>query len=126
MMYVSVALGGVLGSLLRWLIALALPADDGWPWGTLLANATGCLVIGFYSTLTGPDGRLFVGPRVRQFVLTGFCGGYTTFSAFSLEIFTLWTAGDAGRALIYLASSLASWLAAVWLGDLLAQRLNSL
>jgi len=119
-------LGGVLGSLLRWLVSLALPPiEGGLPWATLVANASGCLVIGFYAALTGPDGRLFVGPRTRQFVMTGICGGYTTFSGFSLETFRFLSAGDWRPSVLYLVLSLASWLLAVWLGDILASRLNN-
>ncbi len=118
-------LGGVIGSLLRWLVSLALPpVEGGLPWATFAANASGCFVIGFYAELTGPDGRLFVGPRMRQFVMTGICGGYTTFSGFSLETLRFLLPGDWRPAALYLAISLASWLAAVWLGDVLASRLN--
>jgi CrcB protein len=115
----------VIGSLLRWLVALLLPpAAEGLPWAIFAANASGCLVIGFYGALTGPDGRLFVGPRMRLFVMIGICGGYTTFSGFSLETLQLVSSGDARSAILYVALSLASWLAAVWLGDFLASRLN--
>jgi len=126
-MYCIVTVGGVIGSLLRWVVALALPiADGGLPWATFFANATGCFAIGFYATLTGPDGRLFVGPRMRQFVMIGICGGYTTFSAFSLETVRFILSGDERSSALYLAISLASWLAAVWLGDMLAGRLNNM
>jgi CrcB protein len=126
-LYGAVMAGGIVGSLLRWLVGLVLPiVADGLPWATFLANATGCFVIGFYATMTGPDGRWFVGPRLRQFVMTGICGGYTTFSGFSLESFHFLAAGDGRSALIYGGLSLASWLVAVWLGDLLAWRLNAL
>lgn len=126
-MYGFVTMGGVIGSLLRWVVALVLPvADGGLPWATFFANATGCFAIGFYATLTGPDGRLFVGPRMRQFFTIGICGGYTTFSAFSFETLRFVLSGDGRSAVIYLAISLASWLAAVWLGDVLAQRLNNM
>jgi CrcB protein len=125
-LYGMVMLGGVIGSLLRWLVSLALPLIEGeLPWATFIANGSGCFVIGFYAALTGPDGRLFVGPRMRQFVMTGICGGYTTFSGFSLEIFRFLTMADLRSAALYVAISLASWLACVWLGDILASRLNN-
>ena len=125
-LYTAVIAGGILGSLLRWLAALVLPAvAGGLPWPTLFANVAGCWVIGFYAGLTGPDGRLFVDPRTRQFVMTGICGGFTTFSGFSLEMLRFVQAGDARRALIYLGVSVAGWLAAVWLGDIAARRLNN-
>lgn len=126
-LYGAVMAGGVLGSLLRWLVALAIPiVEGGLPWATLLINVSGCLFIGFYAALTGPDGRLFVGPRMRQFVMTGICGGYTTFSSFSLETMRLALSGHEGLAALYVGLSLAGWLAAVWLGDALAGRLNIL
>ena len=126
-MYGFVTAGGVIGSLLRWAVALMLPvADGGLPWATFFANATGCFAIGFYATLTGPDGRLFVGPRMRQFFTIGICGGYTTFSSFSLETLRFVLSGDVRSAALYLAISLASWLVAVWLGDMLAFRLNNM
>jgi fluoride exporter len=125
--YGIVTVGGVLGSLLRWIVALLLPpGGGGLPWATFAANASGCLVIGFYAALTGPDGRVFVGPRMRQFVMIGICGGYTTFSGFSLETFVFLRAGDFGSAALYVSISLASWLAAVWLGDAVAGRFNNL
>ncbi len=124
-LYSAVIAGGIIGSLVRWIAALALPAGaGGMPWPTLFANVTGCFVIGFYAALTGPDGRVFVGPRTRQFVMTGICGGYTTFSGFSLEVVRFVTGGDLRAAAIYSAVSLASWLVAVWIGDALAERIN--
>jgi CrcB protein len=117
----------VCGSLLRWILAHIIPSTAaGLPWPTLVANVAGCFVIGFYAALTGPDGRVFVGPRVRQSVMTGFCGGLTTFSALSLETFTFAAVGDLRSAALYLSVSLAASLAAVWLGDALAAHLNSL
>lgn len=126
-LYAYVTTGGILGSLLRWIEALLIPATSGAiPWATLLANTTGCLLIGFYSALTGPDGRLFVRPEIRQFVMTGICGGYTTYSGFAIEMAAFAGRGDLGVALLYLGVSIVSWLAAVWLGDLAANRLNRL
>jgi CrcB protein len=126
-LYGAVTVGGVIGSLLRWAVALALPlTEHGLPWATFVANATGCFAIGFYATLTGPDGRLFVGPRSRQFFMVGICGGYTTFSGFSLEMVRFVLTGDWRSAALYLLISVASWLVAVWLGEVLARRLNNM
>jgi CrcB protein len=124
-LYAAVVAGGILGSLARWLVALAIPvASAGFPWATYVANATGCLVIGFYAELTGPNGRLFAGPRMRQFVTTGFCGGYTTFSGFSVETLRFLLGHDLRNAAIYVASSVLVWLVSVWAGEALAGLLN--
>jgi CrcB protein len=83
-------------------------------------------VIGFYAAITAPDGRVFASSRQRQFVMTGICGGYTTFSGFSLETFELLRTGHALAALINLGISPLTWLIAVWLGHFAASRLNRL
>jgi len=83
-LYGCIAAGSVLGGVARYLASLAIQLDPAFPWATLFVNVTGSFIIGFYSALSGPDGRLFAGARQRQFVMTGFCGGYTTFSTFSL------------------------------------------
>ncbi|WIM12808.1 fluoride efflux transporter CrcB [Enhydrobacter sp.] len=124
-LYAAVIAGGIFGSLMRWVVALVLPqtlADL--PWPTLFANIGGCFIIGFFAALTAPDGRLFAGPRTRQFVMTGLCGGYTTFSTFSLEALHLFADGHLRRAVAYIVVSLVSWFIAVWFGDALAERLN--
>ena len=128
LLYGAIALGSVVGSVLRWLASIAMLAafGGGFPWGTFFVNVTGSFAIGFYAALTGPDGRLFVGPRMRQFVMTGVCGGYTTFSVFSLETLQLIQNGADGAAVLNIAISIATWFAAVWAGDALASRLNRL
>jgi CrcB protein len=125
-LYACVAAGGVLGSVARWLASLAISAVGGFPLATLFVNITGSFIIGFYSTISGPDGRLFASTRQRQFVMTGFCGGYTTFSSFSLESFRLLHGGMTKTALLNIAVSVVTWLVAVWLGHMLASRLNRL
>lgn len=125
-LYACVAAGGMLGSVARYLVSLLVPSLAGFPLATLFVNITGSFIIGFYSTLSGPDGRLFASTRQRQFVMTGFCGGYTTFSAFSLDTFRLLHGGKAGMALLNIAVSVVTWLVAVWLGHMLASRRNRL
>jgi len=126
MLYAWVSFGSVLGGLSRYFAGLALDFGPGFPWGTLFVNVTGSLIIGFYAALTGPDGRMMARPEHRQFVMTGFCGGYTTFSAFSLETFRLFHTGAKYTALAYVGTSVICWLLAVWLGHTLASRYNRL
>ena len=125
-LYAWVAAGSILGGLARYLVSLALDTGPGFPWATLFINLTGSLIIGFYAALTGPDGRIMASPKHRQCVMTGFCGGYTTFSTFSLETFRLFHGGMKYTALAYIESSVICWLLAVWLGHSLATRLNRL
>jgi CrcB protein len=125
-LYACVAAGSVLGGLARYLISVLFQSIPGFPLATLVVNVTGSFIIGFYSTLTEPDGRWFVSARQRQFVMTGFCGGYTTFSTFSLETFQLLASGSECTALLNIALSVVSWLVAVWLGYALARRVNRL
>jgi len=126
--YVSVALGSIVGGVARYLVSVVFLSQfgSGFPWGTLFVNVTGSFIIGFYAALTGPDGRLFVSPRQRQFVMVGICGGYTTFSAFSLETLRLVQSGDVRAASLNLLISVVGWMTAVWLGHAMAARLNRL
>ena len=126
--YISVALGSIVGAVARFLVSVLSVSQfgDGFPWGTLFVNVTGSFVIGFYAALTGPDGRLFVSARQRLFVMVGICGGYTTFSSFSLETLRLVQSGNVQTALVYLLVSIVTWIAGVWIGYALAARLNRL
>src|SRR5215470_4510155 len=72
------------------------------PWGTLFINIIGSMVIGFFATVTGPDGRFLVGTAGRQFVMIGLCGGFTTFSSFSLQTLNLARDGEWFRASAYI------------------------
>ncbi len=119
--------GGALGTGARYAVSGLVAASIGetFPWGTLIINITGSFVIGFFFTLTAPDGRLFVSGGTRQFVMTGFCGGYTTFSSFSLQTLNLARGGEWLRAGGNITGSVVLCLAAVWLGHLLAATLNT-
>lgn len=123
--YALVGLGSALGGALRWQLAVVLAGAGGWPWATLLTNTGGSLLIGLYAALVGTGGRLRAGPLQQQFVLAGLCGGFTTFSVFSLEALSLWQAQQRGPALAYVLVSLAAWLAAVWTGLVLGRALNA-
>ena len=123
-----IALGGAIGSVMRfWLAELvAALVDSQFPWATVITNITGSFVIGFYATLTGPEGRLLASPVARQFVMVGICGGYTTFSAFSLQTLALAQGGDWLRAGANVGASVVLCLVAVWLGHVAAAAINTL
>jgi len=128
MLYLWVMVGSALGGGARFLVSGLAAGHFGetFPWGTLIVNATGSFVIGFFSTLTGPDGRVFVGSQGRQFVMTGICGGYTTFSSFSLQTLNLVRDGEMALAGANIGLSFAVCLAAVWIGHIAAAALNQL
>ena len=96
------------------------------PWGTLLVNITGSLMIGFFATLTGTDGRSSARSTVRQFVMIGLCGGYTTFSSFSLQTLNLANDGEWLQAGGNIIGSVVLCLLAVWLGHILAVSINAM
>jgi CrcB protein len=127
-LYLVVTLGSALGGLARYALSGLAAAQVGetFPWGTLIVNVTGSFVIGFFATLTAPDGRLFVSPPTRQFVMTGFCGGYTTFSSFSLQTLNLMRDEEWLRAGANITGSVALCLLATWLGHVLAGTINQL
>ena len=128
MIYVWIAIGGALGSIARfWCSGLAARlVGETFPWGTIVVNVTGCLIIGFAATAMAPDGRMFVGSTARQFVLTGFCGGFTTFSSFSLQTLNLVNDGEWLYALGNIGLSVIVCYLAVWAGHVLASNFNAM
>ena len=124
--YLAVGAGAALGSLLRFVCGATIV---GWlglspSWSTAFVNIVGSFVIMFFATLTGPDGRLPVGSSGRHFVMGGLCGGFTTFSAMSLDAFRILLMGDIRLATAYLAGVVGLSLAAAWTGYAAAARIN--
>src|SRR5664279_1037970 len=128
--YLWVALGGALGSVARfWINGLVIEKTSAtFPWGTLVINVTGSFVIGIIGALALPEGRMDSPSRVfaTQFLMIGVCGGYTTFSSFSLQTLNLANDGEwlyAGANILF---SVVLCLLGVWLGFLLASHFNQL
>jgi CrcB protein len=116
--YLLVALGGALGSVGRYWTGLlaARLCGESFPWGTLLINVLGSFVIGFAAASTRPDGPLPASLNVRTFIMVGICGGYTTFSSFSLQTLALLRGGSAPAAVANIGLSLSLCLLAVYGG----------
>src|SRR5687768_7542864 len=94
-----VALGGALGSVLRYLVGIAFlrPGFNDLPWGTLAVNVSGALALGFLARYFAPP---HASPALFLALTVGLCGGYTTFSTFTLDMFTLVERGSASRAIV--------------------------
>ena len=126
--YIWVAIGGALGTTGRYWLSgvVARTIGETFPWGTVIVNIVGSFVIGFFATLTGPDGRVYASSIVRQFVMLGICGGYTTFSSFSLQTLNLMNDGEWLRAGGNVVVSVVCCMVAVWIGHVLASGLGAL
>ena len=124
--YLLVALGGAIGSVARYGASglVARWFGETFPWGTLLVNVLGSFAIGLFATLTGTEGRWLVPPAARTFFMVGICGGFTTFSSFSLQTLSLVRDGEWLYAGLNILGSVALCLLFVWLGHLLAATLN--
>jgi len=121
MSYLWVTLGSAFGGLLRyaitrWGVTLGLVS----PWSTVLINVLGCFFIGWFGTFTLHSGRYPLSDNARLFVMVGICGGFTTFSSFSLQTYDLFRSGDWWRAAINVAASVILCLAAVAAGHRVA------
>lgn len=124
--YLTIGLGSAIGGVARYECGVAVGRwlGAGFPWGTIFVNIVGSLFIGFFAALTGPEGRLLVGTQMRQAVMVGLCGGYTTFSSFSLENAQLLRQGEPFTAVANIGASLVLCLIAVWLGHSAAAKIN--
>jgi len=120
----AVALGGALGSSLRYLAGATTHSIFGhaFPYGTLLVNVLGSLLIGYLVVLLPESGH--DSPVLRLLLISGILGGFTTFSAFSIESLTLLQEGQFAKAGLNIVLTVLSCLLAVWAGYLLARMLH--
>ncbi len=120
-----VALGGAVGSVARyWVSVLSVwvMGGEAFPWGTLVINVLGSFVIGLFAALTGPDGRLAGDASTRLLIMVGLCGGFTTFSSFSLQTLSLLRGGAMAAGLFNIAASVLLCLLATAAGAALVTR----
>ena len=124
--YLWIALGSAIGGSGRFALSGLVANWTGatFPWGTLVVNVGGCFVIGIFNALTGPDGIFLVPIGARLFVMVGLCGGYTTFSSFSLESLNLMRNGEWLAAGGYVLASILFCLIGVWLGHVAGMLIN--
>ncbi len=115
---ILIGLGGGLGSILRYLSVLYFK-ENAYPWATLFVNILGSFIIGIVVALFLKNGNWPL--SYRLFLATGICGGFTTFSSFSLENMELLSAGKYGLALFYICISIMGGLLACWWGYRLVQ-----
>jgi fluoride exporter len=121
MNWLAVAIGGALGSVTRYGVALLLPTVAGkFPWSTFIVNLLGSFLIGVAYVVIVE--KQMLSPEMRLWLMTGFLGGFTTFSSFSLETLQLWQQGQNLQALIYVISSVVCCLIAVALAVTLTQK----
>lgn len=131
LVYLWLGLGGALGTMARyWMNGIVsnskyLVAFQSFPWGTLVINVTGSFIIAFFAAMTAPGGRWLAPSNFRLFFMTGLCGGYTTFSSFSLQTLELARSGQWRQAGLNVAASVILCLAAAWLGFIAAASLQS-
>jgi fluoride exporter len=121
-----VALGGAIGSIARYWVGLwAAPISRDLPWGTIGINIAGSFAIAFFATLTAGSGRLPLPASARVFFMVGICGGFTTFSSFSLQTLDLLRQDAPWRAVANMVLSVALCVAAAAIGHILALRLGA-
>lgn len=117
----QVALGGAVGAVGRFLVNVGLLRliGPGFPWGTLTVNVLGSLIMGLLWVVLDARGAM----RLAPLLMTGVLGGFTTFSAFSLDAVTMVERGQPGLAAAYVLASVTLSVAALWAGILLARGL---
>ena len=126
--YLWITIGSAVGGAARFWMSgvVARLVGETFPWGTMLVNIVGSFIIGFVATLTAPDGRVFIGSTARLAIMAGFCGGFTTFSSFSIQTLNLMNDGEYIQAGANIGLSVVLCLAAVWAGSAVAASFNAL
>lgn len=116
-----VAVGGAAGSVLRYLTSVAVSKffSSAFPLATFIVNVVGCFLVGFI--IGSLEKQQLTDSGIKWLLVTGFCGGFTTFSTFGHENINLFQSGNPALAFAYIGTSLAIGLAAVWLGLFLSQ-----
>ena len=123
--YLWVGIGGALGTIGRfWLSGLIADHYPKFPVNTLVINIAGSFLIGIFAAMGLPEGRIYLHPETRKFLMIGICGGFTTFSSFSLQTLNLANDGEWLYAGLNVAISVVLCLLAVWLGYISTQAIT--
>jgi len=117
MQFIYVFLGGGFGAMSRFGISKIID-NQNFPYATLLANVISCIILGY---LLGLTMQKTIDTKMQLLLMTGFCGGFSTFSTFSAETFKLFENNQYGLALLYVASSFTICLISIWIGLKIAQ-----
>jgi fluoride exporter len=119
--YFLLSIGGGVGSLMRFAITEWMSRFVVWtPLAILIVNVTGCFAISFLNFVSDPSGEIYLGPRSRVFLLVGVCGGYTTFSSFSLISFNAARHGALVDLSLNMGLSQVLCLFGIWMGAMIA------
>lgn len=126
--YLLVALGSAIGGVARYWCSgfVAQRVGEVFPWGTLAVNVIGSFLIGVLGAMSEPDGRWYIDPGARQFLMIGVLGGFTTFSSFSWQTLNLLRDGEWLYAMANVVASVTVCLLAVWFGFVVAASLSQL
>lgn len=116
-----IAIGGAIGSVLRYLTSVLVNKywNNNFPIATFITNVLGCLLIGFLIGILEKNN--IANSNLKWFLITGFCGGFTTFSTFGYENFNLFQAQNSAIAFLYIGTSIFLGIMAVWLGLFLSK-----